>query len=575
MSVVINVVGQFDGKQLDRAQRELDKLGRNVKGQESKIQAMGNSFRAAGGLVAAAVGTQMVRSVVDFGLRMEEMSRTAEAVERRFDTVFGAMTDDMRAWVDEQNEAFGISRVELEGMAAAVGDLLVPLGFTREAAAGMSQEVLELGNALSEWTGGALSSAQAVEAVQKALLGEREQLKTLGVAINEADVQAALAAKGLEDLTGEALAQARAQVTLELVTMKSADALDAYADRAGTAQAETKELTAQLADAEQTIAGALAPEVDYVRGRIADLGETVAYASTVLAEMSGTDQSSLLEQMNELGLLNLNSMESFGNLFEAVLEWETGAGRGGSATRELTEDLDAQAIVAGEVERALADMGEAAHETERDIDNLAAAVKSSAQEQRNALNPIVQLREANERYDGALRNLQAVQADTEASASELEQAQWDLLEATADLQIANDEFSTTGVTGDMYALASAVGFTRDELERMISAFAALDGAKVTPQSTPGGGISVDATGWTLDRFHSGGVVPGRTGQEVPILAMAGETVLPTHRPSLMGSTGAHTASVPATVVNVANVYGWDDFVARVRDAGVDIQRLGI
>jgi TP901 family phage tail tape measure protein len=35
----------------------------------------------------------------------------------------------------------------------------------------------------------------------------------------------------------------------------------------------------------------------------------------------------------------------------------------------------------------------------------------------------------------------------------------------------------------------------------------------------------------LQQLHSGGVVAGRPGQEVPILAMAGETVLPTHKRS--------------------------------------------
>jgi hypothetical protein len=38
-------------------------------------------------------------------------------------------------------------------------------------------------------------------------------------------------------------------------------------------------------------------------------------------------------------------------------------------------------------------------------------------------------------------------------------------------------------------------------------------------------------GSALQKLHDGGVVAGRPGQEVPILAMAGETVLPTHKRS--------------------------------------------
>ena len=69
--------------------------------------------------------------------------------------------------------------------------------------------------------------------------------------------------------------------------------------------------------------------------------------------------------------------------------------------------------------------------------------------------------------------------------------------------------------------------------------------------------------------HSGGVVPG-TG-EVPAVLMGGETVLPTHDPNFNRQLDK-MAGGTKTVINVGNVYGWDDFVRKVRDAGVEIQR---
>jgi hypothetical protein len=45
-------------------------------------------------------------------------------------------------------------------------------------------------------------------------------------------------------------------------------------------------------------------------------------------------------------------------------------------------------------------------------------------------------------------------------------------------------------------------------------------------SSGGGGMSQPGR---IRPMHDGGIVPGRAGQEVPILAMAGETVIPTHK----------------------------------------------
>src|SRR5690606_40421631 len=54
-----------------------------------------------------------------------------------------------------------------------------------------------------------LNASQASEVLTKALLGEREQLKTFGIQINEADITTRLATKGQKDFTGAALAQAK------------------------------------------------------------------------------------------------------------------------------------------------------------------------------------------------------------------------------------------------------------------------------------------------------------------------------------------------------------------------------
>ncbi len=85
-----------------------------------------------------------------------------------------------------------------------------------------------------------------------------------------------------------------------------------------------------------------------------------------------------------------------------------------------------------------------------------------------------------------------------------------------------------------------------------------------PGWVPGiGGNSINAP--RLPRFHTGGVVPGVPGQEVPILAMAGERISPTNR---SGPTGGDVVMVTLDGDVLIEAIG-----KRVRKRGGDVQRV--
>jgi len=95
----------------------------------------------------------------------------------------------------------------------------------------------------------AQGGAEAVsQALTKALLGERESLKTYGISIQEADVKAELLKKGLNNLTGEALRQARAEVTLEIAMRQSKNAIGDYERSTGSLAKSKKELRKTMED---------------------------------------------------------------------------------------------------------------------------------------------------------------------------------------------------------------------------------------------------------------------------------------------------------------------------------------
>jgi len=242
--IKIQIVG--DEKDLLRAFRSAEGGMKGMLGPVGKLAA------AMGGLFA-------IDKIKDAGTALFELGAGLQDQNQKISTVFGDQEENVRAWADSWNEAFGSSRTEVALMAANIGDLLKPMGMTTEQATEMSKELVELSPALAEWSGGTATAAEVSEILAKAMLGEREQLKSLGIAINSAEVdQRALAiaqAEGREEVNN----LDKALATQQLIFEKSTDAQDGFVTGTHTLAGAQNLLKARFADGKEFLAKQLIP----------------------------------------------------------------------------------------------------------------------------------------------------------------------------------------------------------------------------------------------------------------------------------------------------------------------------
>lgn len=257
-----------------------DDVGRGAEGRSRRV---GGSF--ATGIVAGVAGgltSQLPGIVAGFAGELFGLAESMEAIERRATVVFGDSLPAARAEVDRLNESLGMSQSQALGAAAGIQDILVPMGFARDAASDMSLELLELGGALAGNSGGTRTAAEAHAALTAALTGEREQLKAYGVVLNEATVQAKVAEMTTRGLTFATEEQAKAAATLELVTEKSGDAISLWNDRAGTQAEAANEARAGMQEAKEELAEGLAPALlaatELAAGFATELGAVAGWA---------------------------------------------------------------------------------------------------------------------------------------------------------------------------------------------------------------------------------------------------------------------------------------------------------
>lgn len=190
----------------------------------------------------------------------------ADALEGKFNTVFGNAAAVVKASAEQQAIALGLTKNQYLEAATAAGDLLIPMGFQREEAAKLSTDLIGLSGALANWSNGQFDSKEVSNILTKALLGEREQLKSLGISIQEADVKQRLMDKGMSKLTGTALQQAKAMATLELITEKSTDAQNKFSSGQKSLSQRTAELRAWILQKVETFSTQLIPVYDLLLG---------------------------------------------------------------------------------------------------------------------------------------------------------------------------------------------------------------------------------------------------------------------------------------------------------------------
>lgn len=229
--------------------------------------ALSNIATIGAGVVAGGLATKLPGIITG----LADTSAALELQAAKAKVVFGDQLPIVQAWAAGSAKAMGLTRSEAVNLAAGMQDLLVPMGFTRDEAAKMSAGTLELAGALSEWTGGTMDAKAVSDILTKAMLGERDGLKALGISISEADVKARLAANGTDKLTGAALAQATALATQQLIIEKSTDAQTAFANGAGSAARKQAEMSAATKEGQEALANGFGPAIAEVQALLASV----------------------------------------------------------------------------------------------------------------------------------------------------------------------------------------------------------------------------------------------------------------------------------------------------------------
>lgn len=231
-------------------------VGRGVNEADRELGRLGSIGKKAG--MAAAAGLAVAGAAA--GKFALDSIGAASDVQQSFgalDSVYGKSAERVKRWAEQAADSVGLAKSEYGNLAALVGSQLQAMGTSQGESAKRSKELIGLGADLAATYGGSVSDA--VGAVSSLLKGEADPIERYGVSIKAADVNARLAAQGLDGLTGSAGKQAAAQATLQLLTEQTAKAQGAFARESDTLAGQQERLGAKFENLKATLGEKLLP----------------------------------------------------------------------------------------------------------------------------------------------------------------------------------------------------------------------------------------------------------------------------------------------------------------------------
>ena len=269
-------IRDFD-RDMKRADKRLDKLEGSTKKTSSGFKSMNKAITSVGAAVAGA-------ALLAFGKQVIGLAVDAEEAGSAFRTVFGPAVDKAQKFVKEFANSAGFAEFELQQLMATTGNIVQGIGATEEASAELSESMARLAGDVASFSNAAGGAPAVLKALQSALTGETEALKTYGIVINQADI----AQRALLD-TGKSSADQltrleKAQATLAIAYERSGKAVGDLERTQDGAANTMRRLSAKFKEAQTVIGQTLLPVLEELLPVAEDLIPTFEKIGLVVAQ---------------------------------------------------------------------------------------------------------------------------------------------------------------------------------------------------------------------------------------------------------------------------------------------------
>ena len=249
--------------QLGKTKIDLEKMSEGMAQASSRLNSAGNALTV--GLTAplTAAGAAAINYASD----------TEEALNK-VEVAFGASAESVKTWSDTTLTSIGLARGTALDMAALFGDMATSMGYSQEAAADMSVELVNLAADLSSFKN--VSIDEVSTALKSIFTGETESLKNLGVVMTEVNLNAFAMSQGIETAYSAMTESEKVALRYRYVLDKTKNAQGDFSRTFDSTANQLRVLKESLKEAAASVGENLLPIVTPLIKRLGELTQSFA-----------------------------------------------------------------------------------------------------------------------------------------------------------------------------------------------------------------------------------------------------------------------------------------------------------
>lgn len=277
MAVQLNIVGNFDDKELKRAEQALTRLRNQANDSGGKMAA---AFSQAGdkiGGIGRTLSTSLTLPLVGAGVIATKWASDAAEAANKVNVVFGQSAVFIEHWANSAAKAFGLSKGQALDSFGSIGTMLKGFSIDASQLPTISNDLMTLAADLGSFHN--LNTAEVLDMISASFRGEFDSVQRVIPAINAAAVETEALAQTGKKNAKQLTAQEKALATYSLLMKGAGPATGDFARTQDGAANSTKIATAQIRTAGETIGKNLLPIVARVAEAVAKLADRFSQLS--------------------------------------------------------------------------------------------------------------------------------------------------------------------------------------------------------------------------------------------------------------------------------------------------------
>jgi phage-related protein len=308
-SLILPILSVFRSAGLQQASGALRSLTGNFTSLAGQIGLAAGSFASFSALsTAREFTTQAVQATSLFERNLLALNQVFEELQPRLVSF------------TKEVQSYGLSQSQAAQASVFLGSVLKQYGFSVNESAGQTERLVTLAQDLATTYG--YDVQEALLAITALFRGEYDPIEKFGVAMKQNEVNARLAAQGLNDLEGAELANAQATARLEMLFERAGDSVGAFTRATDTLYGSQQKLNAVLGNLQVAAGEPLQKPLAEINNIFAQIFEESGPGITQIFEALGQFidvLAPILGQLTEMLFNVIEPLQQVINLLTGVL----------------------------------------------------------------------------------------------------------------------------------------------------------------------------------------------------------------------------------------------------------------